>query len=130
VGVFDTVSAIGAPYEVAAVQPPVIGPLGFGNTNVGVHIQHAYHALALDEQRQNFRPVMWHKTMSPPGVKDTQVLEQVWFGGGHSDIGGGWLVHDLADITLVWMVAKTKHMLEYDLDYIKVSQDGTLRALD
>ena len=35
-------------------------------------------------------------------------MEQVWFPGVHSDVGGGYPEHDLSDITLEWMVKKAK----------------------
>jgi hypothetical protein len=36
----------------------------------------------------------------------TQVLEQVWFSGVHSDVGGGYGASGLSDIALLWMMAK------------------------
>ena len=53
-----------------------------------------YHALALDEARQAFRP-----TRVKGGC-------EVWFRGVHSDVGGGNDNHALNDITLRWMLRK------------------------
>jgi hypothetical protein len=38
--------------------------------------------------------------------------------GSHSDIGGGYKAHDLADITLTWMVANVGDALAMDLKYL------------
>ena len=35
-------------------------------------------------------------------------MEQVWFPGVHSDVGGGYPQQDLSGITLEWMVKKAK----------------------
>ena len=35
-------------------------------------------------------------------------MEQVWFSGAHSDVGGGYPEVDLSDITLDWMVEKAR----------------------
>ena len=57
-----------------------------------------------------------------------QVLEQTWFSGSHSDVGGGWASHGLSDISLAWMVSRLLDqpegpLLRIDLDVLKRSQD-------
>ena len=37
-----------------------------------------------------------------------QTIEQVWFAGVHSDVGGWYDERDLSDITLKWMVEKAE----------------------
>jgi hypothetical protein len=44
------------------------------------------------------------------------VLEQVWFPGVHSDVGGGYVEHGLADATLLWMVGALRRHGLLDLD--------------
>lgn len=51
--------------------------------------------------RGPFRPTLWAHQPNPP---KNQRVEQVWFSGVHSDVGGGYPEHDLSDITLLWMV--------------------------
>jgi hypothetical protein len=71
-------------------------------------VQHARHALAIDEHRKNFPRVKWampaeaKKTMGRSPVW----LKQVWFAGCHSDIGGSYPEPEsrLSDISLQWMV--------------------------
>ena len=59
-------------------------------------VQSIYHAMSLDENRLMF-PVLKYKG------DDTKV-EQCWFSGVHSDIGGGYKDTVLSDITLNWMI--------------------------
>jgi hypothetical protein len=41
----------------------------------------------------------------------------VWFAGVHSDVGGGYLDHELGDITLLWMVDRARRCgLAFDAD--------------
>lgn len=66
-----------------------------------------YHALAMDEIRTSFMPSLWEypdkdKSNEPPAGR----VEQAWFRGVHSDIGGGYAERGLSDITLDWMARK------------------------
>lgn len=40
--------------------------------------------------------------------KDGPIVEQVWFTGSHSNVGGGTESHDLSNITFLWMKQKAK----------------------
>ena len=101
VGVFDTVKALGfrAPFvwKWAEVKH------AFHSHSLGPHVRHGYHALALDETREAYAPVLWE---CPPGHEG--VVEQVWFRGSHGDIGGqltGFTAaRPLSNIPLVWML--------------------------
>jgi hypothetical protein len=71
-------------------------------------IDYAFQALAIDEKRSNFPPTLWHKTFDGP-AKD---LQQCWFPGVHSNIGGQAEVpraygdfEEISDITFAWMVS-------------------------
>jgi hypothetical protein len=48
------------------------------------------------------------------------MLKQVWFVGDHSDIGGSHTDHELADITLAWMISECKkaNILDFNEDYV------------
>ena len=93
VGVWDTVGALGIPGSKFCSRS-----FTFHETSLGSHVRHAFQSLAMDERRGNFQPAVWVK--SDAG----QVLEQVWFPGVHSDVGGGYPNHGLADTTLLWML--------------------------
>ena len=82
----------------------VSGRNEFHDTELSSKIEHAYHALAIDEKRKNFQPALWHQQKN----SGEQVLEQVWFPGVHSDTGGGYPVSALSDIALEWMLEKAQ----------------------
>lgn len=103
IGVWDTVKALG-------LRLPVLwrwaeAAHGFHDHALGPSIRNGYHAVALDETRAVFEPVMWD---SPDGFEGR--IEQVWFRGTHGDIGGqlgGFhAARPLASIPLVWMLEK------------------------
>ncbi len=98
--VWDTVGALGIPID---------GPLRLINKAFQFHdeslsrsVDNAFQALAVDERRKPFRPCVW-KQHPQAGL---QVLEQVWFAGVHSNVGGGYSDTSLSDIALLWMVRK------------------------
>ena len=71
------------------------------------------HALAIDEQRWDYRPQIWHGSV--PGCN----LEQRWFPGVHSNIGGGYDPDGLANFPLLWMLAEARACgLEIDSEYL------------
>ncbi|KAF9270123.1 hypothetical protein L218DRAFT_14436 [Marasmius fiardii PR-910] len=116
VGVFDTVGSLGLPEELTVEPGPIKTLFGFPDRTLGEHIEHAYQALALNEPRKDFDCTRFEQTSK--GRSKQQVLEQCWFTGSHADIGGGYSKHDLADLTLVWMVAHVSNMLSMDLSYL------------
>ncbi|MFO0864442.1 MAG: DUF2235 domain-containing protein [Gemmataceae bacterium] len=99
VGVFDTVGALGIPLDSFS---------GFNRSNYQFHdveiselVDEACHAVALDEHRKTFNATLWQ----PKRPSDVR-LEQRWFVGCHSDIGGGVPERRLSDIPLRWMQLK------------------------
>lgn len=102
VGVWDTVGALGIPFSLMGLLEDKDE---FYDTKMGPNVSIARHALAIDEQRQDFEPTIW---TSRPTVD----LKQTWFAGVHSDIGGSYgpdkktgnLVSDLA---LGWMIRES-----------------------
>ena len=110
VGVFDTVAAVGLFGAPEGGADPLIA--GFIDTQLHPCIQNAFQALAIDERRREFTPTPWLAGIPPlPG----QVLEQVWFSGVHSDVGGGYPDGELALIPLAWMASKAAALgLEFD----------------
>jgi uncharacterized protein (DUF2235 family) len=95
VGLWDTVSSIGWLYN------PVTLPYTAMNPDIEV----GRHAISIDERRASFRQNLWRVDSSHP-----QDIEQVWFAGVHSDIGGGYSepASGLAKITLEWMLEKAE----------------------
>lgn len=73
----------------------------FHDTELSGCVKNAYHALAIDEHRDSFSPTLWRYKPKPD-----QDIEQVWFAGCHSDIGGGYPERGLSDIPLAWLLHK------------------------
>ncbi len=101
-GVFDTVPALGV--VALAGLNTILGKLlnyDFHDFKLHPSVKNAYHALSIDDDRLWFHPSLWTEK-----AREEQIIEQVWFSGSHTDIGGGYLEPGLSDITLEWMVEK------------------------
>lgn len=102
VGVWDTVGALGVPTTV-----PLLSRLNqrfqFHDTELSSWVDNAFHAVAIDERRGSFVPTLWSRRDDAPAG---QRVEQVWFSGAHSDVGGGYPDRDLADLALWWMSSR------------------------
>jgi uncharacterized protein (DUF2235 family) len=109
-GVWDTVGALGVPWTAA----PLVGrrQFYFHNTNPSTIYEFGYHALAIDEHRGPYKPTLW--TRFTPQEKDPRTdphvapphIEQRWFVGAHSNIGGGYRNDTLCQLPLAWMQEK------------------------
>lgn len=105
IGAWDTVKALG-------MRLPILWRWSesahrFHNHELGPAVKRGFHALALNETREAFAPVMWR---CPEGM--TARVEQVWFPGTHGDVGGqlgGFeAARPLANIPLVWMLERAE----------------------
>src|SRR6056297_1932068 len=105
VGVWDTVKALG-------LRLPIIwrwseAAHAFHSHTLGPTIRHGFHALALDETRHAYEPILWSSAPDWHGH-----VEQVWFRGTHGDVGGqlgGFKpARPLANISLVWMLQRAE----------------------
>lgn len=96
-GVWDTVLALGSRFLAGGgttrkqkrFHTPAEPPKG---------VQHVRHAMALDEARHDFQPEVFREDTAHPS------LQQRWFAGVHSDVGGGLKSDGLANCALRWMV--------------------------
>ncbi|KAL8365159.1 hypothetical protein RB595_004118 [Gaeumannomyces hyphopodioides] len=110
---WDTVSSIGTPWP-ALFRLPTSTSLTFVHSDLN-GIENAFQALALHETRWNFPPIVWRN----PGGSGETSLEQCWFMGYHSDIGGGRKCDALAHIALTWMFARLAGHLHLDQSAIR-----------
>ena len=105
VGVWDTVKALG--FRAPVVWRWSEAAHEFHNHNLGAAIRHGFHALARDETREAFAPVLWTTDTGWDGD-----MEQVWFRGAHGDVGGQLSgfhrARPLANIPLVWMLERAE----------------------
>ena len=113
IGVWDTVGALGIPLgifrELNAARHQ------FHDVTLSSHVQHAYHALAIDERRRPFAPTLWEQQ---PEARQT--LEQVWFAGVHGNVGGGYTDCGLSDNAFLWMAERAQRAgLALDEAYVR-----------
>ncbi|KAH9822804.1 putative alpha/beta hydrolase domain (DUF2235), partial [Teratosphaeria destructans] len=133
IGVWDTVGSLGIPVNPLLQRmfnlPSFFRTYRWFDTRLDSHIKNGFHALALDERRFPYSPAVWERE------DDCQTnLEQVWFPGAHSNIGGSYNDSGMANITLAWMMdrmsgnmlegedrAKFQHhdWIQFDEEYIK-----------
>ena len=99
VGVWDTVRALGLP----GISRFIPWRHAFHDATLHPDVQHARHALSLDEDRATFLPELWEELEAD---RTSGRIKQVWFPGVHSDVGGGYPENELSDLTLAWMIAQ------------------------
>lgn len=106
IGVWDTVKSLGLnmPYLWRLSAPRH----AFHNHQLGKSVKHGFQALARNETRVAYAPVMWDTRDDWDGH-----LLQMWFRGTHGDVGGhltGYrAARPLANIPLVWMLERAEH---------------------
>lgn len=102
VGAWDTVGALGVPFSLLGLFDRTDE---FYDTKLGPNVRIARHALAIDEQRADFEPTLWEP-------REGLDLQQVWFCGAHSDIGGGYARDKqgclASDYPLQWMMREAE----------------------
>lgn len=92
----------------------------FYDNSLNTRVRYARHALAIDETRKDFARVPWATLGEwPARPGEPEWLQQVWFAGNHSDIGGSYAEDEsrLSDITLEWMAEQATglpHPLQID----------------
>lgn len=105
VGVWDTVGALGIPLNLFSRWN--YKRYAFHDVMLSRSVDFAYHALALQERRISFSPTLWEKcAKEDEDPLHPQVLQQVWFSGVHSNVGGGYPDTILSDAAYKWMAAK------------------------
>jgi uncharacterized protein (DUF2235 family) len=118
IGVWDTVGALGVPGLSGRFRLARGLDWQFHDVELSKRVRYACHALAIHEHRAEFVPTLWEKK---DGAPESQVLEQRWFSGAHSDVGGGYFQSGLSDVALEWMVNQaTSAGLEFNLDALKI----------
>lgn len=113
-GVWDTVGALGIPIPAPVPKKAreyLSRRWSFHDVQLGSHVWHAAHAMSIDERRRPFEPTPFERQADAPPA---QTIEQIWFAGVHSDVGGGYPDPRLADIALLWMVNRAEvHQLAF-----------------
>jgi uncharacterized protein (DUF2235 family) len=110
-GLWDTVDAYGLP--IRSLQRGIdeyIVPLSLDDKHLdSTRIAKACHAIALDDSRASFHPLLWDEAnLKPSDDTDKEALTQVFFCGAHANVGGGYPDDALSTIPLLWMIGEAK----------------------
>ncbi|KAG8718714.1 hypothetical protein FRC09_012232 [Ceratobasidium sp. 395] len=108
VGTWDTVGSVDDG------SGPKIDALRLKDSNMPPNVEIALHAVSFHENRCKF-PCMLYTGLTSP----SQTLKQVWFPGAHADVGGGYAQHELADISLAWMVGEIESFVGVDHTFVE-----------
>ncbi|GAA5946795.1 hypothetical protein JCM3775_004710 [Rhodotorula graminis] len=140
VAAFDTVGTRGRPsflrpasFSTAPGGPPAVAPsernsFGLPAAQVPSCVRVALQALAVDERRKDYAPVLWKRwaegdtegeRAARARERDGQRVEQVWFAGAHADVGGDYPEADLSFLTLEWVVDRLSSKLAIDDAYVR-----------
>jgi len=99
VGVWDTVGAMGIPEYASGGRRQ--DAFQFADTRLSAKVLNGFHAVALDERRNDFAPTLWDSE---------DRIVQVLFPGAHADVGGGYPSANsesgLSDGALKWMATQ------------------------
>ena len=148
-GVWDTVDAYGGPIEeITRAIDYYYWPLSMPDQFMNQKITRACHALAIEEERDAFKPVLWDERYvrrdgklraidqdwkpapsepdKPLAAIDKERISQVWFVGSHSDVGGGYPQDGLSYFSLKWMMKRAE---VYGLTFLVPLQDAWMKSL-
>lgn len=104
-GVWDTVGALGVPLVSRFILSRLnvfYGKSGFHDTDLGRVIEYAFHAVAIDEQREDYQVALW----TDKHDVGTREVEQRWFPSAHSNVSGGYQDDLLPDPPLKWIAER------------------------
>jgi len=115
-GVWDTVGALGM--KIPFSSRVSSKDFAFLETDLRINDTWAFHALAIDEHRKTFAPTLWKRVVKKQGEsfppRTIDKVEQRWFVGAHSNVGGGYPNDLLAQIPLMWLMNKAAaHGLQF-----------------
>ena len=132
-GIWDTVVALGFPKRTDITGPVsatlnaifwlaekildcrFLWPHSFYYYQLTKKVKYAYQALAIDDERTAFWPFVWREE-----GRAADTVEQVWFAGMHSNVGGGYERSGMASVALYWMMLRAeKRGLKFDNDSLQ-----------
>ena len=136
-GIWDTVVALGFPKRTDILGPislmltalsvfsekvlNKIWPHDFYTYALSNNVKHACQALAIDDERTAFWPFVWKEKGREQGS-----VEQVWFAGMHSNVGGGYPRAGMSNVALYWIMLRAKkYGLRFEENIIKRALDDS-----
>ena len=102
-GIFDTIGAFGIPINIPGLPFQKINL--FKNLKVAKNVKQVVHCVAIDESREPFIPTLCNQS---------DKVDEVWFAGVHTDVGGGYRYAELGKITLGYMVSRLNQHFSQD----------------
>jgi len=143
IGAWDTVAALGMPKKT-----DVTGPISWliDNTLQGLdnllnhffhyrnyklqltpNVKQAFQALSIDDARTSFWPRIWNE-LDETIVQAKVTVEQVWFTGSHTDVGGGYNRRGITNVPLLWILEKATQaglkLINGSLDSIRAAANA------
>jgi len=133
-GIWDTVVALGFPKrtDITGLVTLIMNslfwvfeevldffwPHSFYHYKLTDNVEYACQALSIDDERTAFWPFVWReKNIEGAADRTTDNVEQVWFAGVHSNVGGGYERAGMAGVALHWMVKRAqRHGLVFDVN--------------
>ena len=103
-GVWDTVDAVGLPFRLSDALNRIVWQFKFETSTLGDAVEQGCHALALDDERAAFSPVLWDERH--PSTRER--VQQVWFAGAHANVGGGYPQQGMSLVALDWMMTQAE----------------------
>jgi uncharacterized protein (DUF2235 family) len=100
IGVWNTVDAVGLPV-VGDHSNRWIYQFKFRTPTLDPRVKRACQALAIDEERVAFVPVLWK---SSSRGQDDDCIDQVWFAGVHSNVSGAIPSRRCPLVAIEWML--------------------------
>ena len=138
-GVWDTVGQVGVPGVVRALANRRERH-GFHDMKLSSLVKRARHAVAIDEDRDAFRPALWQRkkleslrsraAVDPERHNAPDAYQQKWFPGDHGSVGGGGDETGLSDYALAWIAEGAKRFgakLDYDVEFRGVNFPVNIR---
>lgn len=124
IGVWDTVSAVGVPFGFGfQFFINKLFKFYFFDLNLNKKVRYARHAVALDDERKSFHPLVWHEQKETLPEAGTQPrIKQMWFAGMHSNVGGGYPKQGISYEALDWMldeIALCGGTLKFESEFAK-----------
>jgi uncharacterized protein (DUF2235 family) len=108
-GIWDTVSG---PFK----KQELMRRYRFENLRLDRCVKCGVHIISIDDDRGDYAPIPWDGYRA-----GTQIMEQIWMPGVHSDVGGGYAKAFLSTISLLMMIDKLAQYcpdLSFDNNYI------------
>jgi uncharacterized protein (DUF2235 family) len=112
-GIWDTVEALGAP-AVMPLSGLMNRKYAFHDASLNDFIESARHAVAIDERRALFQPVLWGDLTAINATRNAKPddidapYQEKWFPGTHGSVGGGGDIRGLSDGALAWVLKGAK----------------------